>query len=121
MERIRHWLRRAEAQLDHWGRPAWIAAMVLGFILFVPLGLFILGYMIWSERMSCRNWKRSRRTPRGDTGNSAFDAYRRETLQRLEEERDSFMGFLDRLRDAKDRSEFEQFMTERKEGEAATA
>ena len=29
----------------------------------------------------------------GRTGNSAFDAYREETLRRLEEERDAFVAF----------------------------
>lgn len=119
MERIGRWLRRAEAQLDAWGQPGWIGAMVLGFILIWPVGLFILGYMIWSNRMSCKSWKRKCRTRRGDTGNTAFDEYRRETLRRLEEEREAFVGFLGRLRDAKDRAEFDQFMNERKQPEPA--
>ena len=39
------------AQLDEWGRPAWIALMVLSFIVFWPLGLAILPlYMkIWNR------------------------------------------------------------------------
>ena len=55
---------------------------------------------------------------RGDfssTGNRAFDAYREETLKRLEEEADEFQAFLKRLRDAKDKAEFDQFMAERKQ------
>ena len=47
----RGWLTRAEAWLDDRGKGAWIAAMVLGFILFWPLGLALLAYMIWSKRM----------------------------------------------------------------------
>ncbi len=35
-----------------------------------------------------------------------------ETLRRLEEEQKEFAGFLDRLRFAKDKAEFDQFMTE---------
>lgn len=114
MERLRHWLRQVEAKLDDWGRPGWLGAMVIGFLVFPPLGLFILGYMIWSKRMRCKA-KRSRRhgMMRGETGNSAFDEYRRETLQRLEDEREAFTGFLTRLREAKDKAEFDQFMTER--------
>lgn len=47
------------------------------------------------------------------SGNTAFDSYREETLRRLEEEQDEFEGFLDRLRQAKDKQEFDQFMKER--------
>ncbi len=47
------------------------------------------------------------------TGNRSFDAYRAELLNRLEREQHSFDGFVTRLREAKDRSEFDQFMDER--------
>ena len=47
------------------------------------------------------------------TGNRAFDEYRAETLRRLEEEQREFKAFLDRLRHAKDKAEFDQFMAER--------
>lgn len=47
------------------------------------------------------------------TGNSAFDAYKSDTLRRLEEEQDQFEAFLERLRDAKDKAEFDQFMDDR--------
>lgn len=47
------------------------------------------------------------------TGNSSFDAYRSELLDRLEKEQQNFEGFLTRLRDAKDKSEFDQFMEDR--------
>lgn len=49
------------------------------------------------------------------TGNRAFDAYREETLKRLEDEAEEFQAFLKRLRDAKDKAEFDQFMAERKQ------
>jgi hypothetical protein len=48
------------------------------------------------------------------TGNHAFDEYRTETLRRLEEEQREFRDFLDRLRHAKDKAEFDQFMAERR-------
>lgn len=114
MNRVIDWLRRAEAWLDRYGMPAWIAAMVAGFILVWPVGLAILGYMIWSGRMMGYGWRRGGRGVSGPTGNSAFDEYREETLRRLEEEREAFSGFLDRLRRAKDRAEFDQFMAERR-------
>jgi hypothetical protein len=55
------------------------------------------------------------------SGNRAFDDYRAETLRRLEEEQREFKEFLERLRFAKDRAEFDQFMSERRnrpQGEA---
>jgi len=114
------WFARAEAWLDDKGKGAWIAAMVLGFILFWPIGLALLAYMIWSKRMFSGNCasKRHRshtafRAATKSSGNSAFDAYKAETLRRLEDEQDSFEAFLQRLRDAKDKAEFDQFMEDR--------
>jgi len=112
------WLSRTEAWLDDKGKAAWIAAMVLAFILFWPLGLALLAYMIWSKKMHCQSKYGTsgcaRRSGVGrSTGNSAFDAYRDETLQRLEEEQRNFESFLQRLRDARDKAEFDQFMEER--------
>ena len=48
------------------------------------------------------------------SGNRAFDEYRDETLRRLEDEQREFRSFLERLRLAKDRAEFDQFMSDRK-------
>lgn len=48
------------------------------------------------------------------SGNAAFDEYREATLRRLEEESREFRTFLERLRMAKDRSEFDAFMADRK-------
>ena len=41
------------AQLDDIGKPAWIALTVVSFILFWPLGLFVLGFLLGSGRMAC--------------------------------------------------------------------
>ncbi len=119
------------AKLDDYGKPAWITVMILGFILFWPIGLGILAYMIWSGRMGCSskqrgpgrwhkasaahggsgNWRRGRR--RHSSGNAAFDEYREETLRRLEDEAAEFDEFLTSLRHAKDKAEFDQFMSQR--------
>ena len=48
------------------------------------------------------------------SGNHAFDEYRTETLRRLEEEQREFREFLERLRFARDKTEFDQFMAERR-------
>ena len=118
LERSRDWL-------DERGRVGWIAAMILGFILFWPIGLAILAYMIWSKRMFSRT-ACARRTfpghgrshwggPRAwnSSGNTVFDAYKADTLRRLEEEQQAFESFLQRLREAKDKQEFDAFMEDR--------
>jgi hypothetical protein len=114
------WLRRVEAWLDARGKGAWIAAMVVGFVVFWPLGLALLAYMIWSKKMICSSQKR-RSTPNvsGSTGNTAFDNYRAETLRRLEEEQHNFEAFLQRLREARDKAEFDEFMAERAKAAAS--
>src|SRR5215831_13255839 len=105
-----------------------------------PLGLVLLGFLIGSGRMACwahagaDRWQRriervQRRLARmqaaaerwggggggyrPSSGNRAFDEYRAETLRRLEEEQREFKEFLDRLRHAKDKAEFDQFMAGR--------
>lgn len=50
---------------------------------------------------------------RQSSGNASFDAYREDTLKRLERESADFDNFLERLRDARDASEFDQFMDDR--------
>lgn len=124
------WFSKSEAWLDSKGKGAWIAAMVLGFIFFWPVGLALLFYMIWSKRMFSkhRSCGKSRRRMHvmAPSGNTAFDSYRDETIRRLEDEQASFESFLERLREAKDKSEFDQFMDERskkaaQEREAETA
>ncbi|MBR2656825.1 DUF2852 domain-containing protein [Yoonia sp.] len=107
---------RAEAWLDARGKFGWIAAMVLGFIVFWPIGLALLAYMIWGKSMfsrSCRDMKSFTSPMHKTSGNAAFDAYRDETMRRLEEEQHKFESFLKRLRDAKDKAEFDAFMDER--------
>jgi hypothetical protein len=122
------------AKLDELGKQAWIALMIFGFCVFWPLGLAILAFAIWSGRMGCgrgrgmNRWERDGWqpgfAPRGagtwwqpqprSSGNRAFDEYRAETLRRLEDEQKEFHDFLDRLRMAKDKQEFDQFMAERR-------
>jgi|SRR5678816_1940186 len=120
-------------KIDEFGKPAWIALMVLSFILFWPIGLATLFFLIGSGRMGRMGWCGRHRAgrwyyndERGEdtqrwtppwrdrsSGNVAFDEYRTETLKRLEDEQREFKEFLDRLRHAKDKAEFDQFMTDR--------
>ncbi|MBC7583176.1 DUF2852 domain-containing protein [Tardiphaga sp. vice352] len=118
--------------------PGWIILTVLGFMFWWPIGLAVLFYTIGSRKMGC--WDngdrfankmermqnkmermRGRMEQRGfgfggfsqpTSGNRAFDEYRMETLRRLEEEQHEFKDFLDRLRHAKDKAEFDQFMAQ---------
>ena len=123
-------------ELDELGRPAWIALMVLAFVIFWPAGLALLAYLKWSGRMGCghhgfgrwQRWERFQERHEArrawaaqncwgasrSSGNRAFDEYRTETLRRLEDEEREFREFLDRLRFAKDKAEFDQFLTERR-------
>ena len=47
------------------------------------------------------------------SGNASFDAYRTALMERLEQEQESFEGFLTRLRAAKDKAEFDEFLDAR--------
>lgn len=54
------------------------------------------------------------------SGNTSFDAYRSDTLKRLEEEQHDVSDFLDRLRDARDQREFDGFLNRRATAAGAT-
>ena len=97
-------------------RPAWtpltIALMVLGFIIYTPLGLAMIAYILWGDHFEraiagrglqhyfrdCRRRQKSRPSERPShadedvdvgesSGNAAFDAYRAKELERLARER----------------------------------
>ena len=76
------------------------------------------GFGHWNDRVDRSPVPREGAAPSRTSGNRAFDAYRAETLKRLEEEQSSFREYLERLRQAKDRTEFEQFMQERRDRQA---
>src|SRR4051812_29564100 len=131
------------ARIDEFGKPVWIGLLVVSFVMFWPLGLVLLGFLVGSGRMGCwshgtsgERWQRhmDRMQHKMDkmqsaaerfwgprpaaaaagqsSGNAAFDEYRTETLRRLEDEQREFLDFLQRLRHAKDKAEFDQFMSE---------
>lgn len=122
-------------------RPGWspvtIALMVLGFVVFWPLGLAMLAYILWGDRLpglarEARAQWDANPVRRGfetgmsrNTGNAAFDDYRNRELGRLEEERArldrmraEFDDFLSELRRARDQEEFDRFMANRGRGPA---
>ena len=96
------------AKLDDLGGPAWIALTVVSFLIWWPLGLVALGYLVGSGRMArwtgcgARRWQQQGQPSPGgwwgmrssSSGNRAFDEYRTETLRRLEEEQREFKEFL---------------------------
>ena len=103
--------------------PLGVAAVVLGFMAWWPLGLAVVAYIMWGGSIDDLAQKgidelksafKSGTVSQGSTGNAAFDAYREETLRRLEEERAEFDAFVVKLREARDREEFEHFMADRK-------
>ncbi len=118
-------------------RPAWtpvtIAMMVLGFMIFWPLGLAMIAYIIWGDRLDqfktdvnkatdnvSRVFTKGPQFGMQRTGNVAFDDWREAELKRLHEERmklDSMRAEFDdyarELRRAKDQTEFDSFMSSR--------
>ncbi len=128
-----------------------IIAMVLGFIVFWPIGLAVLGYKFWQSRnggpdlqtlatnkwqdartmmssnsswgssWGCSAMNRASRAYGASTGNAAFNEWRTTELARLDEERRKldeaqreFAEYVDAIRRAKDREEFDKFMAERR-------
>jgi len=93
-----------------------------------PMGCWNHGMDRWEGKMARMQEKMDRVRAKMDSlrnrrdwwgappssGNRAFDDYRSETLRRLEEEQREFRDFLDRLRFAKDKTEFDQFMADRR-------
>ena len=116
-------------------RPAWtpatVALTVAGFMVFWPLGLAMLAYVIFGDRFegfkrdanatvdgmfrSCR-----KSSSYSATGNVAFDEWREKEIERLNEERRKldelradFEEELRELRRAKDQEDFDRFMAKR--------
>ena len=147
------------------GRTRWraleIIAVVLGFVIWWPIGLGLLMWKLWRSKNGqpadiidaarnieenvmqkwpekARRWGYSRRQAAEDnipaswgfstapqsTGNAAFDEWRDAELSRLDEERRKleesareFAEYVDSLRKAKDREEFNQYMRQRENGQ----
>jgi hypothetical protein len=120
--------------------PIELLAMILGFIVFWPIGLAVLAFKIWQRKSGYpgdlgaaaqEKWQEARNAFSGPwagrggpwraSGNMAFDEWRAAEIARLEEERRKldeahreFATFVENIRRAKDRKEFERFMNERR-------
>lgn len=114
-----------QAKLDGLGKSGWLAVTLIAFWAAWPVGLAVLAYLIGSGRLRAwraevpGHWSNLRGGagagwPGWGSGNQAFDDYRTETLRRLEEEQREFQTYLERLRRARDKAEFDQFMAERR-------
>jgi len=116
--------------------PATVALMVGGFIVFWPLGLAMLAFILFGDRLrafkqhaneradtvfsACRSSRHRHGRP-FTTGNMAFDDWRRAEMDRIEEERRKldemradFDSYMRELRRARDQEEFDRFMRNRK-------
>jgi uncharacterized protein DUF2852 len=96
--------------LNSIGKPVWLALMVAGFIWWWPAGIFILAYLAWSGRLGAWVTSKPWVSTFWGSGNAAFDEHRADALATLEKERADFGKFIDDLKKAKDRTEFDQFM-----------
>lgn len=131
------------ARLDEFGAVAWLVVAAAVSLIAWPLGLATFAYLAGSGRLHA--WRdgrgrapgawfslgvgspgatqgsgaRSVRTP--PSGNQAFDAYRADAISRLEQEGREFQAFLERLRQARDKAEFDAFMADRRQRPAGKA
>ena len=125
-----------------------IAVIVGSFIVFWPLGIAALilklvkgelwsgasdmapPWQKWQDKESfgfAKGWQPSRGAWQHNSGNVAFDAYRKEQLDKLEamrrkldDERKAFAEHLSKLRMAKDKEEFDRFMAEKQPPQTPT-
>lgn len=122
-----------QRRCGHPGRALEIVGIILGFIFVWPLALAylvwkLLGYPVPNEAKEFfdRNFSRmsdSFRVHRdfSSTGNFAFEEYRKRELERLEQERRrlddearAFAEFVEELKRARHREEFDAFMARRR-------
>jgi len=127
-------------------RPLELVAMVGGFIVFWPIGLAVLAWKGWKEgwwmasrrlqrqdgatdaRCWSRSGFRSDRELRRDSGNSAFEDYKASELTRLQaefdrlvQEQNAFGDYIEGLRRAKDKAEFDAFLASRRGPDAGAS
>ena len=142
------WSRGCASGSGRW-TPVELIAMVLGFMVFWPIGLAVLAFKYWQRKtggadlqtVAAGAFNNVRSTVSGfqsqtqrswgpapwargftsATGNAAFDEWKSAELSRLEAERrkledahKEFADWLDTVRKAKDREEFDRFMNDRR-------
>ena len=119
------------SRIDQYGKMGWLLVTVATFWLAWPLGLALVAFLVGSGRV--RTWRAELQAPGtwfnlggvgaragswagfgGGSGNHAFDDYRKQTLDNLEAEQREFQAFLEQLRAARDKAEFDAFMDQRR-------
>lgn len=127
-------------KLDELGKVAWLAITAVAFAAAWPLGFAMLAFLAGSGRLHAwcaeyagapgtwfnlgggsrvsRSGADGRTSHAPSSGNKAFDEYRSDTLSRLEGEQREFQAYLERLRKARDKAEFDAFMAERRQRDA---
>ncbi len=128
-----------------------MGAIAAGFLAFWPVGLVALFWKLkkgelwmgsaegrapwasWtgksnSMKSEFKKWAGLSDTLRSDSGNQAFEDYKAAELakldemrRKLEDDQKAFAAFMERVRRAKDKEEFERFMAERNAPAAETA
>lgn len=126
------------ARMDEYSKAAWLGLTVLAFWIAWPLGLTFFAFLVGSG--GTRAWREDTRVLRDrwfnlrgatgeiaswwsaaasqSSGNNAFDAYRKTELDHLEGQEKEFKTFLNRLRQARDKEEFDRFMAEQQQAVA---
>lgn len=109
--------------LFHFAASLLIAALVFGFLA-RRAGFAFAGpwgcrgrdanALFKDEGRGCGRSRRQDSAGVSATGNAAFDSYKAETLKKLEAEADEFRAYLNGLKNAADKAEFDCFMDERR-------
>jgi hypothetical protein len=138
------WRRSGSCGIKGWS-PVEILATVLGFMVYWPIGVGLIAWKLMRQNGSTRHdWFGNLRSSfaghgfgdagaafradwsgfaPGRTGNAAFDEWRKSEIERLEAERRKleeaqreFAAFAEEARRARDREEFERFMSRHRPG-----
>lgn len=126
------------ARMDEYGKAAWLGLAVLAFWAAWPLGLAVFAFLVGSGRT--RAWREEAHHSPGRAfnlrgaaegmaiwpstaaarshGNNAFDADGKAEFEHLEQQGKEFKAFLDWLRLARDKEEFDGFMAEQRQAVA---
>lgn len=114
-----HLFGRFETWLAQRGTGAWIALIALTILALHHvwiIALLVLAYALFGGCLSDGGrfaiWRRGTGDTKRPSDNTAFAAYKADTLRRLKEEQTAFEEFLKRLHAARDRAEFDDFMDE---------
>lgn len=118
------------SKIDEYGKIGWLTVTVIAFWVAWPIALLVLAYLVGSGRV--QTWRSELRMPgtwfnlgggttswpgfrAAGSGNRTFDEYRKQTLSKLEAEQREFQSFLEQLRAARDKAEFDAFMAQRRQ------